>query len=116
SPCPWRRVYRQRSARRRPGSGAVARPPRALAARIPARLPNKDRPAGHPPLPQAPDKNPSTDILRIENVRFGYDERPVLDGVDMAFRRGTVTALMGRSEERRVGKERRGRGRGRQDQ
>ena len=48
-------------------------------------------------MPQAPDKNPSTDILRIENVRFGYDERPVLDGVDMAFRRGTVTALMGGS-------------------
>jgi phospholipid/cholesterol/gamma-HCH transport system ATP-binding protein len=48
-------------------------------------------------LPQASDNTPSTDILRIENLRFGYDERVILDGVDMAFRRGTVTALMGGS-------------------
>lgn len=48
-------------------------------------------------MPQASHSTPSDEILRIENLRFGYDERAVLDGLDMDFRRGTVTALMGGS-------------------
>jgi ATP-binding cassette, subfamily B, bacterial len=31
----------------------------------------------------------------LESVRFGYDARPVLDGVDLAFEAGRVTALTG---------------------
>ncbi len=48
-------------------------------------------------MPHASHDTSPADILRIENLRFGYDERPILDGVDMAFRRGSVTALMGGS-------------------
>ena len=38
-----------------------------------------------------------SDFLFLENVRFGYAERPILDGVSVRFRRGSVTALMGGS-------------------
>jgi len=48
-------------------------------------------------VPPASHENRPAEILRIENLRFGYDARPILDGVDMGFRRGTVTALMGGS-------------------
>ena len=34
-------------------------------------------------------------VLTIEDVRFGYGERLILDGVSLAFSAGTVTALMG---------------------
>ncbi|MEZ5741222.1 MAG: ABC transporter ATP-binding protein [Burkholderiaceae bacterium] len=33
----------------------------------------------------------------MTDLRFGYDERPILDGIDLSFRQGTVTALMGGS-------------------
>ena len=33
--------------------------------------------------------------LRLESVRFAYDERPVLDGVSAVIPRGQVTALIG---------------------
>jgi phospholipid/cholesterol/gamma-HCH transport system ATP-binding protein len=36
-------------------------------------------------------------ILSFEDVRFGYDQRPILDGVSLSFKPGTVTALMGGS-------------------
>lgn len=36
-------------------------------------------------------------ILTIENVRFGYGERLILDDVSLQFSAGTVTALMGGS-------------------
>src|SRR5690606_20304914 len=58
----------------------------------------RQEPARPDPLvPQASDETQSDEILRIENLRFGYDARAILDGVDMSFRRGTVTALMGGS-------------------
>lgn len=36
-------------------------------------------------------------ILSFDDVRFGYDERLILDGVSLSFKPGTVTALMGGS-------------------
>ncbi len=38
-----------------------------------------------------------SEFLFLENVRFGYTERAILDGVSVRFRRGSVTALMGGS-------------------
>jgi subfamily B ATP-binding cassette protein MsbA len=40
---------------------------------------------------------PFGDAVRYEHVRFGYDERPVLDGIDLEIRRGEVVALVGAS-------------------
>ncbi len=41
---------------------------------------------------------PATDdILRLEGVRFGYGDRVIIDGIDLRFRRGQLTALMGGS-------------------
>lgn len=35
--------------------------------------------------------------LRLENVRFGYRERPILDGVSLCVRPGRIVALVGGS-------------------
>jgi phospholipid/cholesterol/gamma-HCH transport system ATP-binding protein len=35
--------------------------------------------------------------VELANVRFGYDARPVLDGISMAFPQGKVVAIMGGS-------------------
>jgi phospholipid/cholesterol/gamma-HCH transport system ATP-binding protein len=37
------------------------------------------------------------DILQLEQVRFGYRDRIILDGVSMRFQRGRVVALIGGS-------------------
>lgn len=54
--------------------------------------------------PAASDRNsPAVDgvdspaLLEIQDLRFGYGARRIIDGVSMAFRPGTVTALMGGS-------------------
>jgi phospholipid/cholesterol/gamma-HCH transport system ATP-binding protein len=36
-------------------------------------------------------------LVELSDVRFGYDERPVLTGIDMAIPRGKVVAIMGGS-------------------
>jgi phospholipid/cholesterol/gamma-HCH transport system ATP-binding protein len=36
-------------------------------------------------------------FLRLDNIVFGYAERKILDGVNLRFAKGTVTALMGGS-------------------
>jgi phospholipid/cholesterol/gamma-HCH transport system ATP-binding protein len=40
---------------------------------------------------------PSTSLVEFQNVRFGYGERVILDGVTLTIPRGKVTALMGAS-------------------
>ncbi len=41
---------------------------------------------------------PNTDVLvQVRDLRFGYDTRPIYDGVDIDIRRGRVTAIMGPS-------------------
>lgn len=42
------------------------------------------------------NKNPEA-IVRLNDVRFGYGERVILDGISFAIPRGKVTALMGAS-------------------
>ncbi|HPU50229.1 MAG TPA: ATP-binding cassette domain-containing protein, partial [Burkholderiaceae bacterium] len=37
------------------------------------------------------------DILQLDQVRFGYRDRIILDGVSMRFQRGRVVALIGGS-------------------
>jgi phospholipid/cholesterol/gamma-HCH transport system ATP-binding protein len=39
----------------------------------------------------------TNNYLTLSGVRFGYRDRLIIDGVDMQFRRGSVTALMGGS-------------------
>jgi phospholipid/cholesterol/gamma-HCH transport system ATP-binding protein len=42
--------------------------------------------------------DPSDDVLvRVRDLRFGYDTRPIYDGVDIDIRRGRVTGIMGPS-------------------
>src|SRR5258706_5457785 len=40
---------------------------------------------------------PSDDLVEFSRVDFSYDRRPILKGVDMAFPRGKVIAIMGGS-------------------
>lgn len=40
---------------------------------------------------------PSTHLVEFRDVRFGYGERVILDGVSLTIPRGKVTALMGAS-------------------
>ena len=40
---------------------------------------------------------PFADSVAFDNVRFAYEETPVLTGVDLTIRRGQVVALVGRS-------------------
>src|SRR5690606_9339797 len=96
SPCPWRRVYRQCGAQS--SAGAASRQC-ADDLRLESPLGFQQGPArpASPNLPQASNDIPPAEILRIENLRFGYDARAILDGVDMQFRKGSVTALMGGS-------------------
>lgn len=50
------------------------------------------------PQEEASDHGSGDDVLvRIRGLRFRHGERVVLDGVDMDFRRGRVTAVMGPS-------------------
>lgn len=37
------------------------------------------------------------EIIRIENVRFAYGERPILDELSLTIRRGEIIAIMGAS-------------------
>ncbi|MGI5375550.1 ABC transporter ATP-binding protein [Streptomyces sp. CA-251387] len=46
-----------------------------------------------PREPRVPDGN----TVEFENVRFGYDGTPVLDGVSLTLAEGTMTALVGPS-------------------
>jgi phospholipid/cholesterol/gamma-HCH transport system ATP-binding protein len=39
----------------------------------------------------------SDNLVELSDVHFGYDERPVLTGIDMAIPRGKVVAIMGGS-------------------
>ncbi|MFC4250949.1 MAG: ABC transporter ATP-binding protein [Sinimarinibacterium flocculans] len=42
--------------------------------------------------------DPTDDVLvRVRDLRFGYETRPIYDGVDIDIRRGRVTAIMGPS-------------------
>ncbi|WP_433046735.1 ABC transporter ATP-binding protein [Dactylosporangium sp. CS-033363] len=51
-----------------------------------------------PALPApAVSAEPAGTGVALEDVRFGYDERPVLDGVSFTVPAGTVTALVGPS-------------------
>jgi len=43
------------------------------------------------------DPDFSSPIVEFRDVAFGYDQRPILDGVSFAAPRGKVTALMGAS-------------------
>jgi phospholipid/cholesterol/gamma-HCH transport system ATP-binding protein len=43
------------------------------------------------------DANPQDNFLSLKGIEFGYAERKILSGVDLNFRRGSVTALMGGS-------------------
>lgn len=38
-----------------------------------------------------------TPLIQLEDVHFGYGERPVLEGVSLQVPKGKVTALMGAS-------------------
>jgi len=38
-----------------------------------------------------------TDIVEIENLTFAYDTRPILKGIGLRIRRGSVVAIMGAS-------------------
>ena len=43
------------------------------------------------------DMSHEQDIIRIENVRFAYGERPILDELSLTIRRGEIIAIMGAS-------------------
>jgi len=43
------------------------------------------------------DTTHSNSLVEFQNVRFGYGERVILDGVSLSIPRGKVTALMGAS-------------------
>ena len=51
------------------------------------------------PVPEAarPSSLRAAPAVELANVRFGYDARPVLDGISMAFPQGKVVAIMGGS-------------------
>lgn len=52
------------------------------------------RPEGRPtPMPDTP----STALIEIRDLRFGYGERMVLDGISLDIPRGKVTAMLGAS-------------------
>jgi len=44
-----------------------------------------------------PSAESSDNLVELADVRFGYDARPVLDGIRMAIPRGKVVAIMGGS-------------------
>ena len=39
----------------------------------------------------------SSVLIRLQEVRFAYDSRPILDGICLTVPRGQVTAIMGAS-------------------
>ena len=39
----------------------------------------------------------ATPLIELKNVRFGYGERVVLDGLDLSVPRGQILAVMGGS-------------------
>jgi CPA2 family monovalent cation:H+ antiporter-2 len=43
------------------------------------------------------DPSVTAEFLTIDDLRFGYGDRPIIDGVSMRFPRGAVVALMGGS-------------------
>ncbi len=44
-----------------------------------------------------PDDSTADVLVRVRDLRFGFDTRPIYDGVDIDIRRGKVTAIMGPS-------------------
>src|SRR5215203_2332738 len=40
---------------------------------------------------------PADDIVEIENLRFGYADRPLLKGINLTIPRGKVVGIMGAS-------------------
>ncbi len=47
--------------------------------------------------PGAPALTPFASVIRFETVDFAYDDERILDGIDLAIRRGEVIALVGAS-------------------
>ena len=45
---------------------------------------------------------PSSALVELKNVSFGYGERRILDGVSLTVPRGKVTALLNGEETRRL--------------
>ncbi|GGM61804.1 ABC transporter ATP-binding protein [Microbacterium saperdae] len=48
-----------------------------------------------PPIAEDRSDGPHSDILRAEAIRVGYDTRVVIDGLDVGFPVGSITALVG---------------------
>jgi phospholipid/cholesterol/gamma-HCH transport system ATP-binding protein len=44
-----------------------------------------------------PDDSTADVLVRVRDLHFGFDTRPIYDGVDIDIRRGKVTAIMGPS-------------------
>ncbi len=49
------------------------------------------------PRPETAQGSMKNNVIELEGVRFGYDEKEVLHGIDLTFREGTVNALVGPS-------------------
>ena len=49
------------------------------------------------PATRAPAASGTDNAVELADVRFGYDRRPVLDGISMVIPRGKVVAIMGGS-------------------
>ena len=41
--------------------------------------------------------DPPTPLIEIKDLRFGYSERMILDGINLVIPKGQVTAIMGAS-------------------
>ncbi len=49
------------------------------------------------PRPETTQAQPKHNTIVLDKVRFGYDEKEVIHGVDLTFKEGTVNALVGPS-------------------
>lgn len=49
------------------------------------------------PRPDTTRIKPKDNTVKLDQVRFGYDEKEVLHGINLTFREGTVNALVGPS-------------------
>ena len=74
-----------------PAAAVQLRRSREAARRLVALLPDEadDRPAGTPPAPGV--------ALELADVAAGWTDRPVVEGVDLVLRPGSVVAVAGRS-------------------
>jgi phospholipid/cholesterol/gamma-HCH transport system ATP-binding protein len=57
----------------------------------------RSQPGYNPPLLKLGRCVSANNLVELSDVQFGYDERPVLTGVNMAIPRGKVVAVMGGS-------------------